>query len=414
MPLPIEEPLLEFPEEFIEEPIVEAPEELTEPAPLEVPEFDPEEAEELPEVRHVFMIVLGENGFEESFGPSSAAPYLAKTLPEQGELLTNYYAVAKGKLANQAALLSGQGPTPQLVAECAPSEQVPVATDILPGTLSPEGQVEGDGCYYPAAVKTLPGQFAEKDLKYRTYVQEAVPGTPDPPSCASPYGLFHQLADTPECEESVAPISQLATDLKDPEKAPAFSYIVPNACHAGAVEPCEPRAADRPRGGGIVPPRSGAADRQVEGLRRRRPDPDHLGRGAADRPGAGLELLLRQPGLPEPAAAARRSAGRTGQEHRWRRPRRPPPALQIRQAGVGQRHHLRQPLHPAADARGTVRIRKTRLRQRTGAAALRLDRLQLRRRRIDLESEEEVPAEEAPATGTEAGKNSPKSGKRRP
>jgi hypothetical protein len=89
-------------------------------------------------------------------------------------------------------------------------------------------------------VKTLPGQFAEKELTYKTYLQEAVAGTPEPPSCGRPFGLFHELANTPECEESVAPISQLATDLKDPEKAPAFSYIVPNACHAGAVEPCEP------------------------------------------------------------------------------------------------------------------------------------------------------------------------------
>jgi hypothetical protein len=239
---PVEEALPEIPEEVIEEPLPEepAPEE---PAPLELPEeFNPEETEELPEVKHVFMIVLGENGFEESFGPTSQAPYLAKTLTEQGELLTNYYAVAQGKLANQAALLSGQGPTPQLVAECAPSELVPVATDILPGTISATtGQVEGDGCYYPAAAKTLPGQFAEAKLRYRAYVQEAVPGTPEPPSCARPFGLFHQLANSPECAESTVPISKLAGDLKrNPEKVPAFSYIVPNACHAGAVEPCEP------------------------------------------------------------------------------------------------------------------------------------------------------------------------------
>src|SRR5262249_15129651 len=126
LPTPIpEEPLPEEPLPLPEEAIEEPEEEL-------VP-FNPEETEEeeLPEVKHLFVIMLGENGYEETFGEASQAPYLAKTLPEQGELLTNYYAVSAGKLANQAALLSGQGPTEELVAEC-PSE-TPV--DITPGTV---------------------------------------------------------------------------------------------------------------------------------------------------------------------------------------------------------------------------------------------------------------------------------------
>jgi phosphatidylinositol-3-phosphatase len=251
--LPVEEALPELPEEVIEEPLPELPEEaIDEPPPLELPEeFDPTEEEELPEIKHVFLVVLGENGYEESFGETSQAPYLSKTLPEQGEVMTNYYATSTGKLANWAALLSGQGPTQQLVAECVPTEQVPIATDIVPGTLSPEGQVEGDGCYYPATVKTLPGQFAEKKLQYRAYQQEAVLGVPEELSCIRPLGLFHQLWDKPECAESFAPISQLAQDLKDPEKAPAFSLILPNACHAGMVEPvegCEPGAPAAPAG----------------------------------------------------------------------------------------------------------------------------------------------------------------------
>ena len=105
----------------VEEPAPEAPAEPT--APVELPE-----AEELPPVKHVFLIVLGENGYEEAFGATSPAPYLAKTLREQGELLPNYYAVTKGDLANQIALLSGQGPTVETAANC------PSYTDITPGT----------------------------------------------------------------------------------------------------------------------------------------------------------------------------------------------------------------------------------------------------------------------------------------
>ena len=42
-----------------------------------------EEEETLPPVKHVFLIVLGENSYEEAFGATSPAPYLAKTLAEQ-------------------------------------------------------------------------------------------------------------------------------------------------------------------------------------------------------------------------------------------------------------------------------------------------------------------------------------------
>ncbi|MGE0505465.1 MAG: alkaline phosphatase family protein [Solirubrobacterales bacterium] len=239
-PPPEEEPVEVAPappeEEVAAAPVAEAPvaaplpealpeEAPAEPLPEEPPEeelvpFDPEEEveETLPEVKHLFLIVLGENGFDEAFGETSPAPYLQKTLPEQGELLTNYYGVTRGQLANQAALLSGQGPTEELAAEC---------------------PVEPEACLFPATVETVVGQLAEKELKWRAYVEEAVPGTPEPPSCARPFGLFHSLLDDPKCPENVVGLPQLATDLRDPTKAPTFAYVVPNRCHAGAVEPCE-------------------------------------------------------------------------------------------------------------------------------------------------------------------------------
>jgi phosphatidylinositol-3-phosphatase len=237
IPLPVE-----IPAEVIAEPL---PEELVE-EPVIPPDLEEEEA--LPEVQHLFVIMFGENGFEETFGPTAtAAPYLAKTLPEQGELLTNYYAVAQGQLANQAALLSGQGPTEELVAGC-PS---PAPTDIVPGavradTATTTEQVEGNGCVFPAPVETLPGQLAAEELKWKAYVEEAVPGTPEPPSCARPFGLFHSLLDSPECAESVAGLPQLTEDLKSPKTTPTFSYIVPDRCHLGAVEPCEEGAPTGP------------------------------------------------------------------------------------------------------------------------------------------------------------------------
>ncbi len=92
----------------------------------------------------MFLIVLSDQGFNAAFGPQSQAPYLSKTLTGQGELLDDYYAATGGELANEIALISGQGPTPQTAASC------PLYTDIAPGTIGAQGQALGSGCVYPA------------------------------------------------------------------------------------------------------------------------------------------------------------------------------------------------------------------------------------------------------------------------
>ncbi len=238
-----------------EEPTPEAPEE--NPVP-----FDPTEEAEvgLPEVKHVFMIVLGENGYEETFGATATAPYLSQELPEQGELIPNYYAVTKGDLANQIALISGQGPTLETAADC------PDYTDVAPGTVAADGQVEGAGCVYPATTATLPGQLAEAKLRWRAYVEDIgngaaggqpatcrhpALGAPDPSQAPvpgdayvtwrNPFVYFHALIDGEECAAADVGLDRLAADLKKKvdEQTPTLSYVVPSVCHAGRELPCE-------------------------------------------------------------------------------------------------------------------------------------------------------------------------------
>lgn len=211
-----------------EEPLPEAA-----PEPTQPPEFF-EEEETLPPVKHVFLIVLGENSYEEAFGTTSPAPYLAQTLVAKGELLANYYAVTKGVLANQIALLSGQGPTVETAAGC------PTFADIVPGTISAEGQVEGVGCAYPTATATLPGQLTERKLTWKVYVEDRVAPCVREAGSRDPFVYFHSLTDQPECGRNDVSLEQLAPDLKTATKTPALSYIVPSACHAGAELPCEP------------------------------------------------------------------------------------------------------------------------------------------------------------------------------
>jgi hypothetical protein len=229
------------------------------PGPEPVP-FEPEAEEELlPEIKHVFLIVLDGHGYDEAFGQDSPAPYLAKTLAGEGKLLANYFAVTQGGLANEIALLSGQGPTPQTAANC------PEYTAIAPGTASADGQVEGSGCVYPAATETLPGQLTAAKLSWKAYVEDIANGAAagQPTSCRhpalgapdaspapvpgdafltwrNPFVYFAGLTEGPECAERDVGLDSLATDLKKAEKTPSLSYIVPNACHDGSETPCAP------------------------------------------------------------------------------------------------------------------------------------------------------------------------------
>ncbi len=252
-------PIAAVPAPIVPEAEVPAPEaEL--PPPVELPPELPEE-ETLPEIKHVFLIVLAGHGFEESFGKSSPAPYLAKELPAKGELLSNYYSVAPSGLANEIALLGGQGPTLETAADC------PNYTDVAPGTVSVVAeQVEGNGCVYPAETQTLPGQLAAAKLTWKAYVEGIATGAPEGSATCrhpvlgaadtnqaplpgspfltwrNPFVYFHSLLDSPECATADVGLDQLAPDLADATATPNFSYIVPDACHDGSEAPCEPGA----------------------------------------------------------------------------------------------------------------------------------------------------------------------------
>jgi len=204
-----------------EEPAEAAPEPPAAPIEEELPTG-------LPEAKHVFVVMLGTGGYEETFGESSTSPYLKEELPAQGELLENYFAVAPGELPNKIAVLSGQGPTPATVAGC------PTYGDVLPGTEGAEGQVEGDGCVYPPTTKTLIGQLSEAELTWKAYREgaEGCPAPPTdpttPPDASNPLLFFRGVLDRPECAETNVGLPQLATDLEAPaEEFPTLAYLSP-------------------------------------------------------------------------------------------------------------------------------------------------------------------------------------------
>jgi hypothetical protein len=62
-------------------------------------------------IKHVFVITLENEGYNETFGANSKAPYLAQTLTAQGALLSQYFGTGHASLDNYIAMISGQAAT---------------------------------------------------------------------------------------------------------------------------------------------------------------------------------------------------------------------------------------------------------------------------------------------------------------
>ncbi|MGH8266672.1 MAG: alkaline phosphatase family protein, partial [Steroidobacteraceae bacterium] len=78
----------------------------------------PARARALPPIRHVFVVVLENESYETAFGRGSPAAYLARALPAQGALLSNYYGIGHSSLDNYLAMISGQAPNVQTQLDC--------------------------------------------------------------------------------------------------------------------------------------------------------------------------------------------------------------------------------------------------------------------------------------------------------
>jgi hypothetical protein len=206
----------------------------------------------LPPVKHMFLIMLSEQGFNQSFGPAATDKYLSKTLERQGELVQNYYAVAGDPLANQIALLSGQGPTRQTEGGCT------AYSEIGSTGLGSHKQVLGDGCVYPSSTKTLADQLTAKHDTWKAYV-EGMPKSCDHPAVGgtipasvttkkpysvtgNPFVFFNSVTKASSCAKDDVAVTKLKADLAKASSTPTFSYIVPSPCDDGRDQPCAPGA----------------------------------------------------------------------------------------------------------------------------------------------------------------------------
>src|SRR5580704_14790138 len=124
-------------------------------------------------VRHVFVIVLENKTFSDTFGTSTQDPYLQKTLVPEGALLTQYYGTGHVSLDNYISMISGQAPTPDTTNDCLPglSGTVGDYNDVAQTGTASDGQViANSGCIYAKDIPTLPGQLTEAGLTWKGYM----------------------------------------------------------------------------------------------------------------------------------------------------------------------------------------------------------------------------------------------------
>jgi hypothetical protein len=239
-------------------------------------------------INHIIVVEFENEGYEATFGPNSPATYLNGTLRKQGELLQNYYATGHVSLDNYIAQVSGQAPTASTQSDCSPNGFA--FANVVPGTpdanqAANPGQVDGNGCVYPASVQTIADQLDAKFppnksthvAAWRGYDQDmgntpardggvadpsggtdcAHPaiGAPDTAESATavdqytsrhnPFMWFHSIIDNAAlCNANVVPLgepnasSHLIKDLKSEKTTPSFAFITPNLCSDGHDGTC--------------------------------------------------------------------------------------------------------------------------------------------------------------------------------
>ncbi len=211
----------------------------------------------LPPVKHVFLIVLGDQGYDQTFGPKSTDTYLSKTLPGQGEVLSNYYAVTQGDLANEVALVSGQGPTPEIAAELseihgADTRHAPTRAARRSATAAssrqrrsrspisslPPGRPGKPTSRVSPTRPVRPPAAVVRQSATPTRTTRPLPATPTRPG-ATRSSISTRCSTAAAAPRTTSALGQFAADLGTASTTPSFSYIVPNACHDGGDQPCD-------------------------------------------------------------------------------------------------------------------------------------------------------------------------------
>ena len=285
----------------------------------------------MPPIRHVWIIDLENESFGYTFGKAGhkQAPYLTRTLPSRGALLSNYYGIGHDSLDNYIAQISGQAPDYQTGQDCEYFEQFIQFGGENFDKWTKYGQLSGDGCVYPRYVRTVANQLTARHLTWRAYEQnmgidphrDGTTRTAHGPACGhpplnkidltdttgpandsyatrhDPFVYFHSIiGNQAYCDAHVVDLRPLAGSLKHLSATPNYSFITPDTCADAHDTPrCQNGAEGRAAAGQPVPQGVDPADHALPGLPGGRAHRGHLRR------------VGRRHGR-RPPAAARRTA----------------------------------------------------------------------------------------------------------
>ncbi|HEY4218687.1 MAG TPA: alkaline phosphatase family protein [Gemmatimonadaceae bacterium] len=218
-------------------------------------------------VRHVFVIMLENKNYGDTFGTSTQDPYLQKTLVPMGTLLTQYFGTGHVSLDNYISFVSGQAPTPDTENDCVPGLTGLTGNynDVAMTGTTTDGQViANSGCIYPASVKTIADQMTTAGFTWKGYMgdmgndparESSTCGHPtfngndntnsaEAPSASVPLGdayatrhdpfmYFHSIIDSPSCQTNVVNLTNLTSDLSSVSTTANLVFITPNLCDDG-------------------------------------------------------------------------------------------------------------------------------------------------------------------------------------
>jgi hypothetical protein len=199
--------------------------------------------EGIPKLKHVFVIVLENEDFSKSWGPSSPATYLNSLVP-QGAFATNYYGVGHVSADNYIAMTSGQTPTPLFMSDCLNWAACETFEKGLP-----------DGG------RSVADQLEERHLSWTGYMDSmsrpcqhpAVSDPTDPFQTGyatrhNPFVYYPPIVENQaRCDSHVRPYTDLGPALSSSDTTPNYVFITPDTCNDGHDAPC---ADGRP--GGLV------------------------------------------------------------------------------------------------------------------------------------------------------------------
>ena len=198
-----------------------------------------------PKVKHVFVILLENEGYEATFGNPAADRYLASTLPSQGALLEKYFATGHVSADNYMAMTSGQTPTPLFQSDCLNWGACETFEKGLPdGGRSIADQLDEQGLTWLGSMESMavPCQHG------------AATDFPDPYQTGyatrhDPFVYYPPIVENQaRCDSHVRNYSELPPVLAGPADAvPNYVFITPDTCDDGHDAPC---ADGRP--GGLV------------------------------------------------------------------------------------------------------------------------------------------------------------------